>query len=458
VRSTAEWQRLDAAHYLHPFTDHRALAARGARIVTRAQGVYIHTSEGQKILDGMSGLWCVALGYGRHELSEAAYTQMRELPYYNSFFQSSTPPAIELARLLGEVTPPQFEHVFLTGSGSEANDTLIRLIRRYWQLQGQPQRNVIISRWNGYHGSTIAGASLGGMTPMHEQLGPEGALRGIEHIGQPYWYGEGGDQSPAEFGLERARELERKILEVGPERVAAFVGEPVQGAGGLIIPPQTYWPEIQRIVDRYGILLASDEVICGFGRTGSWFGCEHFGIRPDFMTLAKALSSGYLPIGGLMVGQRVARTLIEEGGEFFHGFTYSGHPAACAVAVANLEIFRRERVVERVRDEAAPYLARRWAELASHPLVGEARCLGLLAAIELVADKAKRRFFEPRGEVGLHMRDTCTRNGLIMRATRDTLFVAPPLVISCAEIDELLSKVVQSLDDTLAWARAEGWL
>jgi putrescine---pyruvate transaminase len=458
VRSTEEWQRLDAAHYLHPFTDHRALAAKGARIVTHAEGVYIHTSDGKKILDGMSGLWCVALGYGRQELSEAAYRQMRELPYYNSFFQSSTPPAIELARLLEEVTPPQFGHVFLTGSGSEANDTLIRLVRRYWQLRGQPQRNVIVSRWNGYHGSTIAGASLGGMKPMHEQLGPEGALPGIVHIDQPYWYGEGGDLSPAEFGLRRARDLERKILEIGPERVAAFIGEPVQGAGGLVIPPDTYWPEIQRIVDRYGILLASDEVICGFGRTGSWFGCEHFGTRPDFMTLAKALSSGYLPIGGLMVGDRVARTLIEEGGEFFHGFTYSGHPAACAVAVANLEIFRRERVVERVREEAAPYLARRWAELAAHPLVGEARCLGLLAAIELVADKAARRFFEPRGEVGLYMRETCTRNGLVMRATRDTLFVAPPLVISRAEIDELLSKVVQSLDETLAWARAEGWL
>jgi putrescine aminotransferase len=455
---TKEWQRLDAAHYLHPFTDHKALAAKGTRIITRAEGVYVYTSDGEKILDGMSGLWCVALGYGRRELSEAAYQQMRELPYYNSFFQSSTPSAIELARLLGEVTPRQFQHVFFTGSGSEANDTLVRLIRRYWQLEQQPERNVIVSRWNGYHGSTILGASLGGMKPMHEQLGPQGAVPGIVHINQPYWFGEGGDLSPDEFGLKCARELEAKIEEIGPERVAAFVGEPVQGAGGLIIPPDTYWPEIQRIVDKYGILLASDEVICGFGRTGRWFGCEHYGTRPDFMTLAKALSSGYLPIGGLMVGERVARTLIERGGEFFHGFTYSGHPAACAVALANLEIFRRERIVDYVREVAAPYLARRWVELAEHPLVGEARCVGLLAAIELVPRKPSRRFFEPRGEVGLHMRDVCTRNGLIMRATRDTLFVAPPLVISCSEIDELLAKVVRSLDETLAWARAEGWL
>src|SRR5689334_14763934 len=456
--TTREWQALDSAHYLHPFTDYKALAARGARIITRAEGVYVYTSDGHKILDGMSGLWCVALGYGRRELSEAAYKQLQELPYYNSFFQSSTPPAIELARILEEVTPPQFQHVFFTGSGSEANDTLLRLVRRYWQLQDEPQRNVIISRWNGYHGSTVAGASLGGMKAMHEQLGPDGALPGIVHINQPYWFGEGGEHSPAEFGLARARELEQKILEVGPERIAAFIGEPVQGAGGLVIPPETYWPEIQRIVDKYDILLASDEVICGFGRTGQWFGCEHYGTRPDFLTLAKALSSGYLPIGGLMVGERVARALIDRGGEFFHGFTYSGHPAACAVAVANLEIFRRERVVERVKTETAPYLASRWRELAAHPLVGEARCLGLLAAIELVPAKRVRRFFEPRGEAGIFMRDACTRNGLVMRATRDTLFVAPPLVISRSEIDELLSKVVRSLDETAAHGRAKGWL
>jgi len=455
---TKEWQQLDSAHYLHPFTDHKQLSAKGARIVTRAEGVYIYTSEGEKILDGMSGLWCVALGYGRKELSEAAYKQMLELPYYNSFFQCTSPPAIELARILKEVTPPQFNHVFYTGSGSEANDTLIRLVRRYWQLLDQPERNVIISRWNGYHGSTVAGASLGGMKPMHEQLGPNGAVPGIVHINQPYWFGEGGDLTPDEFGLKCARELEARILEIGADRIAAFIGEPVQGAGGLVIPPDTYWPEIQRIVDKYGILFASDEVICGFGRTGQWFGCEHYGTRPDFMTMAKALSSGYLPIGGLMVGDRVANVLIDKGGEFFHGFTYSGHPAACAVAIANLEIFRRERIVERVREEVAPYLAQRWKELVAHPLVGEARSVGLLAAIELVPDKRSRRFFEPRGEVGMRMRENCTRNGLVMRATRDTLFIAPPLVISRSEIDELLSKVVRSLDETATQARAEGWL
>ena len=276
-RSTADWQALDAAHYIHPFTDHAALSRKGTRVITRAEGVYLYDSDGRQILDGMSGLWCVNLGYGRRELAEVAYRQLLELPYYNSFFQAAHPPAIELARLLAEVTPPQFKHVFFTGSGSEANDTVVRAVRRYWDLMGQPQRTFIISRKNAYHGSTMAGASLGGMAPMHAQGGLP--IPGIVHIRQPYWYGEGGDLSPEEFGRVAARALEEKILEIGPERVAAFIGEPIQGAGGVIIPPATYWPEIQKIVERYGILLVADEVICGFGRTGEWFGSEYFGIR-----------------------------------------------------------------------------------------------------------------------------------------------------------------------------------
>ncbi|MCP5328269.1 MAG: aspartate aminotransferase family protein [Sinobacteraceae bacterium] len=453
-RDTAAWRALDSAHYLHPFTDHKGLAAKGARIVTRAEGVWLEDSDGNRLLDGMAGLWCVALGYGRRELAEAAYRQMLELPYYNSFFQSATPPAIELAGVLAELTPPQFRYAFLTGSGSEANDTLVRLVRRYWALRGEPQRDVIISRWNGYHGSTMAGASLGGMKPMHAQGGLP--IPGIVHIGQPYWFECGGDLDPQEFGLRAARELEAKILELGPSRVAAFIGEPVQGAGGVVIPPESYWPEIQRIVDRYGILLASDEVICGFGRTGSWFGCEHFGTRPDFMTLAKAITSGYQPLGALMIADRVAEVLIEKGGELAHGFTYSGHPVACAVALENLRLLRAERVVERVHDELAPYWAGRWRELAAHPLVGEARCLGLFGAIELVPRKPSRQFFASRGEIGLRCRELCLRNGLVMRAVWDTMIVAPPLVISRDEIDLLLSRAVRSLDELHQQLRHEG--
>jgi putrescine---pyruvate transaminase len=284
-RNTAAWQELDRQHYLHPFTDYKNLHAKGSRVIVKADGVYLYDSEGHRILDGMAGLWCVNLGYGRRELAEAAYRQMLELPYYNSFFQTAHPPAIELAKQLVDLTPPQFNRVFFTGSGSEGNDTVVRLVRRYWDLLGQPGRNVIISRHNAYHGSTMAGASLGGMGFMHEQGGLP--IPDIVHIPQPYWYADGGDLSPAEFGLKTARTLEAKILELGPQRVAAFIGEPIQGAGGVIIPPDTYWPEIQKICDRYGILLVADEVICGFGRTGYWFGSERYGIKPDLMTIAK---------------------------------------------------------------------------------------------------------------------------------------------------------------------------
>ena len=453
---TATWQELDRRHFLHPFTDFKALAAKGTRIIVRAEGVYLYDSRGQQILDGMSGLWCVNVGYGRTELADIARAQMLELPYYNSFFQTAHPPAIELAKQLVDVTPPQFNHVFYAGSGSEANDTVVRMVRRYWDLMGEPGRTVIVSRENAYHGSTMAGASLGGMAFMHAQGGLP--IPGIVHIRQPYWYADGGELSPEEFGLVAAHALEQKIAEIGADKVAAFIGEPIQGAGGVIIPPETYWPEIQRICDRHGILLVADEVICGFGRTGHWFGSERFGIRADLMPIAKGLSSGYLPIGGVMVGDRVAEVLIARGGEFAHGYTYSGHPVACAVASANLRIIERENLVDSVREVLAPHLAAKWRQLAEHPLVGEARCTGLLGALELVRDKATRRFFDKRGEVGTICRDFCFESGLIMRAVRDTMIVSPPLVITPAQLDELAEKAWRCLDLTLERCRAEGRL
>ncbi len=455
-RTTAAWQELDRQHYLHPFTDFKSLHAKGTRIIVKAEGVYLYDSDGNRILDGMAGLWCVNVGYGRRELAEAAYRQMLELPYYNSFFQTAHPPAIELAKKLVDLTPPQFNHVFFTGSGSEGNDTVVRLVRRYWDLMGQPSRKVIVSRANAYHGSTVAGASLGGMAFMHEQGGLP--IPDIVHIRQPYWYGEGGDLSPDDFGLAAARALERKIEELGAHRVAAFIGEPIQGAGGVIIPPETYWPEIQRICDRHGILLVADEVICGFGRTGHWFGSDLYGLRPDLMTIAKGLSSGYLPIGGVMVADRVAEVLIDKGGEFAHGYTYSGHPAACAVASVNLTLLQQEDLVRRTREETGPYLRSKWRELAEHPLVGEARCIGLIGALELVRDRKQRTFFDNRGEVGTICRDFCFRNGLIMRAVRDTMIIAPPLVITREQLDELADKAWRCLDLTYERCRAEGRL
>jgi putrescine aminotransferase len=455
-RTTAAWQALARQHYLHPFTDYKFLHAKGTRVIVKAEGVYLYDSEGNRILDGMAGLWCVNVGYGRRELAEAAYRQMLELPYYNSFFQTAHPPAIELAKQLVDLTPPQFNRVFFTGSGSEGNDTVVRLVRRYWDLRGEPERKVIISRVNAYHGSTMAGASLGGMAFMHEQGGLP--IPDIVHIPQPYWYGEGGSLSPHDFGVQAARELEKKIQELGPQRVAAFIGEPIQGAGGVIIPPESYWPEIQRICDKHGILLVADEVICGFGRTGHWFGSDLYGIRPDLMTLAKGLSSGYLPIGAVMVADRVAEVLIDKGGEFAHGYTYSGHPVACAVASVNLSIIEQEGLVTRTREEPGPYLASKWRQLAGHPLVGEARSIGLIGALELVRDKGNRRFFDKRGEVGTICRDFCFQNGLIMRAVRDTMIISPPLVITREQIDELAEKARRCLDLTYERCKADGRL
>ena len=445
-RSGPDWQELDRDHYLHPFTDHKDLHQKKSRIITRADGVYIFDADGNKILDGMSGLWCVNAGYGRSELVDAATRQMHELPYYNSFFQCAHPPSIELAAMLCDVAQPQFQHVFFAGSGSEANDTVVRMVRRYWDLMGQPERHTIISRKNAYHGSTVAAASLGGMKPMHEQSGLP--IPGIVHVEQPYWFGSDRSLSPEEFGLEAARSIEAKIGEIGADKVAAFIAEPVQGAGGVIIPPDTYWPEVQRICDEHGILLISDEVICGFGRMGEWFGADYYGTKPDLMPFAKGVTSGYLPLGGVMVGQRVADVLIGKGGEFYHGYTYSGHPASCAVAIANLQVMQDEKLPERVKSDIGPYFQERWQALGDHPLVGESRSVGLLGALELVRNKDPIERFDEKQGVGTICRDMFVNNGLVLRAVGDTMVAAPPLVISHAEVDELIETAGKCLDLT----------
>ena len=443
-RSRQDWQELDKDHHLHPFTDHKALHEKRSRIITRAEGSYIFDADGNRILDGMSGLWCVNVGYGQQSLIDAATRQLQELPYYDNFFQCAHPPSIELAALLQEVSQPHINRVFFAGSGSESNDTVVRMVRTYWDLMGQPQRHTIISRKNAYHGSTVAAASLGGMKPMHRQSGLP--IPGIEHIDQPYWFGSDRSLSPDEFGLVTARALEDKIRELGADKVAAFIGEPVQGAGGVIIPPATYWPEIQRICDEYGILLISDEVITGFGRLGEWFGADYYGIKPDLMPFAKGVTSGYLPLGGVLVGDRVADVMIDKGGEFFHGYTYSGHPAACAVAIANIQLLREQGLVDRVKNDIGPYLQERWAGLGEHPLVGETRMVGLMGALELVANKETlERFPEKRG-AGTVCRDIFVENGLVLRAVGDTMVCAPPLVLSNEEADELVDKTWACLD------------
>ena len=440
-------QTIDSAHYMHPFTDHKGLAEKGARIITKADNVYIWDSKGNKIFDAMSGLWCVNVGYGRQELVDAAAKQMSELPYYNSFFQTATVPAVKLAEKIVQLAGDHYSHVFFSSSGSESNDTNIRMVRHYWASLGQPERKVIISRNNAYHGSTMAGASLGGMGGMHAQGGLP--IPDIAHIEQPYHYGLAPAEDRDAFGIRAAGWLEAKILEIGAEKVAAFIGEPVQGAGGVIIPPKTYWPEIQRICDKYGILLICDEVICGFGRVGKWFGSQLLGCKPDLMTFAKGVTSGYIPLGGVVVGKKVAKVLIELGGEFNHGYTYSGHPVACAVALANIDILEHEGLVDRVLNETGPYLAQQYTELAKHPLVGGAESIGLMAGFVLMKDKANHIAFDEEVGVGMICRGHCFANGLIMRAVGDRMIIAPPLCITKAQIDDMMALIHKCLNATL---------
>ena len=443
-RTTKQWQDIDTAHHLHPFTDYKSLAKEGSNIIVKADGAYLTNTDNKQFLDAMSGLWCVNVGYGRKNLAEVAYKQMQELPYYNSFFKTATAPSIELAKQLAEIAPNDLNHAFFSSSGSEANDTVVRMVRRYWDLKGQPNKKTFISREYAYHGSTMTGVSLGGMTAMHDQ---GGMMPGFAHVMPPYWYKYGGDMSPEEFGLFTANKIEEKIREIGPENVAAFIGEPIQGAGGVIIPPDSYWPRVQEICNQYDILLVVDEVICGFGRTGEWFGSDTYNIKPDIITMAKGISSGYIPLSGIMVGDRVTETIVNEGGEFYHGYTYSGHPVACAVAIENIKIIREENLIENSR-KTSVYLEERMKEISEHPLVGEVRMKSFIGAVELVKDKEKREMFEETGVTGGICRDYCSQNGLIMRAVRDGMIFCPPLIFDNNHIDELVEKLKIALDQT----------
>jgi putrescine aminotransferase len=439
-------RRLDLAHHLPAQQNYRLMEELGgSRIITRAEGSRIYDAEGRSLLDGMAGLWCVNVGYGREELARAAYDQMLELPYYNTFFRTATAPAVLLASRLAKLTGGELTHYFFNNSGSEASDTALRLARHFWNVSGQPRRTVFISRWYGYHGSTVAGASLGGMKYMHAQGGLP--IPGIEHVMHPYSFGEGFGENPQAFAERAAHAIEERILAVGPENVAAFIGEPVQGAGGVIIPPPGYWPRVEAICRRHGILLICDEVICGFGRLGRWFGHQHYGVTPDIVTMAKGLSSGYLPISATAVSTRIVNALKETNDEFAHGFTYSGHPTAAAVALKNLEIMEREKLVERVATDAGPYLAKALAQLASRELVGEVRSMGLIGAVEIVKEKGTNHRFGPKeGTAGAVVRDFCIENGLMVRAIRDTIVMCPPLVVTHAEIDELVDILGRALD------------
>ena len=453
-RSTKELQNIDLNHHFHPFTSTSDIKD-GARIIKEGKGIYLWDSEGKKYLDAMAGLWCVNIGYGRDELANAAHRQMKELPYYNTFFQTSHPPVVELSKLLTEILPGNMQKIFFSSSGSEANDTNIRLVRHYWNCLGKPNKRIIISRKNAYHGSSVGSASLGGMDAMHAQGGLP--IPDIVHINQPYWYGEGQDYSSEEFGLLRANELEEMINKVGEHNIAAFIAEPIQGAGGVIIPPDTYWPQIKSICEKYEILLVVDEVICAFGRTGRWFGSHTYDLNPDIITIAKGLSSGYQPIGGSAISKNISDILDRSGGEFAHGYTYSGHPVAAAVALENLRILQEEKIIENVEMSTSIYLKQKWETLCEHPMVAEARIKGMMGAIELSPDKKNRTSFKaPAGSAGLATREICFENGLIMRHVYDRMIISPPLIINEDEIDSLIALAWKCLDLSMSKLKEQG--
>ena len=445
---TTQLRQLDQQHHLHPFTDFRDYAANGGRIVSRAEHIYIYDSDGNKIQDAMSGLWCCSLGYSQDGIKKAVADQLMELPFYNNFFKCSNQPAVELATRLCEMTPANFNKVFFTNSGSEANDTQIKFVHRYYELLGKPSKRLIISRKNAYHGSTIAAASLGGMSAMHEQTQ---GLDYIRHIEQPYWYELGGDMNPDEFGLWAANELAKKIDELGEDNVAAFIAEPIQGAGGVIVPPDTYWPAVQKILDERDILFISDEVICGFGRTGNLFGFQTYDTKPDLITFAKAVTNGYMPLGGSLVSDKVADVLLGHGGEFAHGLTYSGHPASCAAGLATMDVLQNTPILESSSNELAPYFSQALESLVDHPVVGQVRSKGLVAAVELVKDKGSRERLAPESAGAVYTRDRAIENGLMVRQTGDAMIMSPPFVTSTEEVDALLSKLTSALDKTAAF-------
>ncbi len=442
----------DIAYHLHPYTNLVQHEKQGPHIITKGDGIYVIDDQGNRFIEGLAGLWCTSLGFSEPRLAEAAMRQLTTLPYYQSFAHRATLPVIELAERLIKMAPAPMSKVFFTNSGSEANDTQIKIAWYYHNAIGKPKKKKIISRRQGYHGVTIASGSLTGMAYVQDSF--DLPIDRIIHTDCPhYWLNAEPGESEEDFATRMADNLEKLILAEDPDTVAAFIAEPVQGAGGVILPPATYFAKVQEVLRRYDILFIADEVICGFGRTGNMFGCETYDLEPDMITIAKALSSAYLPIGGAMVSEKVYEALREESGRrgvFGTGYTYSGHPVCAAVAVETLKIYEERDILGHVR-EVAPRMQARIAELAAHPLVGEARGVGLIGAVQLVRDKDKRALFDPAQKVGALCMNKAVEHGLMVRALPgDSVAVCPPLIITEDEIDLLFDRLAKALDDTLA--------
>jgi 4-aminobutyrate--pyruvate transaminase len=447
----------DVETVIHPYTNLATLRESGPLVLERGKGVFVYDTAGRPYIEGMAGLWCTALGHGNEELVEAAAAQMRKLPFAHLFNAKSHDPAIELAERLKEMAPVPTSKVFFCNSGSEANDTQVKLVWYMNNALGRPKKKKIISRLKGYHGVTIASASLTGLPVNQRDF--DLPIAGILQTGCPHHYRfaqEG--ESEEDFATRLAAELEAMIVREGPDTVAAFIAEPVMGAGGVIVPPKTYFAKIAQVCRKHDVYMIDDEVICGFGRLGTAFGCQALGFVPDGVSLAKALTSGYVPMAAVMVSEPMYQALLDESrkiGSFGHGFTYSGHPVAAAVAVKTLEIYARDRLFEAVAQKAPRFQARLKA-LGQHPLVGEARGTGLIGAIELVADTATKRSFDPKAGVGPRAVRFAEEEGLIVRfLPGDTISVCPPLIITPAEIDALFDRLGRALDRTLDWVRRE---
>ncbi|UTW54545.1 aminotransferase [Kordiimonas sp. SCSIO 12610] len=439
-------QGLDQKHHMHPFTDPNTLKQAPPFLIDSAEGCYV-SGQGIRLLDMMAGLACVNIGYGNPEMAETAAIAYKTLSYYHSFAAVSNPAVAALCGKIASLAPANFNSVFLSNSGSEANETAIKVAHMYWQLKGKKSKRVIIARDNSYHGSSIVTAALTGNKAMQEPFGIE-VGQDIRHAMMPCWFRLGGDMALDEFGIKAAQSIEEQILEAGPDNVAAFIGEPIQNALGAVIPPETYWPEVQRICKKYDVLLILDEVVTGFGRAGAWFMAEEYNIKPDIITLAKGLSSAYVPIAATIVSDEIASFLEANAGVIQHGFTTSAHPVTCAIALKNIEILEREKLVERVRDHIGPYFKQRLKILESHPLVGEVRSIGLMAGIELVKDKANREQYPLEGMVCNHVSQSALMKGLIVRPAGNALILCPPFIVSEQEIDLTVQALNECLSDT----------
>jgi len=448
----------DIETMIHPYTNLDAFRTSGPLILDRGEGITVWDTDGKDYIEGMAGLWCTALGYSEQELIDAATSQMEQLPFTHVFGGKSHEKAAELAERLKAIVPHDASKVLFCGSGSEANDQQVKLVWYYNNARGKPNKKKIISRIRGYHGVTVVTASLTGLPANHAEF--DLPLPGFLHADCPHYYRYAQDgESEDEFTTRLAGNLDEMIQREGPETIAAFIAEPIMGAGGVVIPPDSYFPKIQAVLGKYDIYFIADEVICGFGRTGNMFGSETFGIKPDTVSVAKALSSAYIPIGAITIGGDMYEAMLEQSrkiGTFGHGFTYTAHPVAAAVACKTLEIYEKRDIVGHVRT-IAPTFEKRVAALADHPLVGNSRAKGLIGAVELVADKATKRAFEASQGVGAAAMNNAQNHGLIVRAMGgDIVAFCPPLIINDAQINEMFDRFEKGLDDTEAWVQKEG--